>query len=115
MPRVCKRYKRPYLGGRLCPVLDRSRRREAARGGGEFHGPCPKPPYVAALIASTGKIGRLKMIFDELDGYAGGTYEATIPVTRGFITLLRPEYRSAFVVSRGSVRVCNSTCLSGRP
>lgn len=103
----------------LCPILAESRRSEAARGGGDgvFDGPCAEPPYNMTLLAPGGKVTTLKVTFQELDGYAGGTYEVWVPVTRRLIALVAERFRSDFALSASPPRACNSNvdCVEGSP
>lgn len=102
----------------LCPVLAEARRRVARRGGGGFSGPCPAPPYAVGLLAgSGGRVDTLSIVFDELDGYAGGEYRISLPVTPRLASLLRESYRPAFTTSEAGPRACNSNlgddCVEG--
>jgi hypothetical protein len=91
-----------------CPSLARARAAVAEASGGYNRSPCPDPPYGAALLAGAdGRIDTLKITYSELDGYAGGTYEAYIPVTPTLLGLLRERYKAAFTLSGASARVCN--------
>jgi len=104
------------LADRLCPVLAEARRREFARPHGNFAGRCPNPPFNAAPISFSGKIRWVKVTMDELDGYAGGTYEIWIPVKARLAGLVKARYRSAFAATAGRVRVCNTNlpaCVRG--
>lgn len=100
----------------LCPVLLESRRREAARGNGFFTGPCTEPPYNMTLLAASGRVTTLKVTFTELDGYAGGTYEVYVPVTRRLLAVVAERFRAGFALSASPPRACNSNvgCVEGR-
>jgi hypothetical protein len=103
------------IAARLCPVLAQARAREFSRSGGRFNGPCPAAPYAASLPATHGRIDRLIVRFDELDGYAGGTYDVYVPVTARLRAMVRPELRTAFRASASAARACNSnlgTCVT---
>jgi hypothetical protein len=96
------------IGALLCPVLAEARRREAARGGGGFSGPCAAPPYDFTLLAAGRQVTTLKITFTELDGYAGGTYEVHVPVTERLRALVTERFRTSFAVSASPARACNS-------
>ncbi|HEX8124059.1 MAG TPA: hypothetical protein VF548_00585 [Allosphingosinicella sp.] len=96
------------IGAQLCPVLAEARRREAARGGGFFRGPCTPPPYDFTLLGAGGQVTTLKITFNELDGYAGGTYEVHLPVTERLRALVAKRFRTSFAVSGSPARACNS-------
>jgi hypothetical protein len=103
----------------LCPILAEPRRVEAARGGGDgvFNGPCAGPPYNMTLLAAGGRVTTLKVTFTELDGYAGGTYEVYVPVTRRLLALVAERFRAGFALSESPPRACNSNvgCVEGLP
>lgn len=106
------------IRGQLCPILAESRRRLAARGGTTFDGPCAEPAYeTLTLIAPGGRVTALKMIFNGLDGYAGGTYEIYVPVSRRLLALVADRFRADFALSDSTPRACNSNlgCVDGRP
>lgn len=103
----------------LCPVLAEARRRVSGRAGGEYGGQCPGPPYAVGLRAgSTGGVDTLTIVFDELDGYAGGEYRIALPVTSRLVALLREAYRPAFRPSAASPTACNPNlperCVLGK-
>lgn len=103
----------------LCPILAESRRRQAARGDGDgvFNGPCAEPPYNMTLLAAGGHATTLKVTFNELEGYAGGTYEVWVPVTPRLRALVAERFRADFALSASPPRACNSNvgCVDGRP
>jgi hypothetical protein len=104
------------LADRLCPVVARARRRVSAHAHGRLDVRCPKPPFNAAPISFSGKIRWVKVTMDELDGYAGGTYEVWIPVTARLAGFVNARYRNAFAATVGRVRVCNANfpaCVRG--
>lgn len=103
------------MRAQLCPVLRESRRLLAARGNGFFDGPCTEPPYDMTLVATGGRVTRLKVTFSELDGYAGGTYEVYVPVTPRLLALVADRFRPSFALSDSPARACNSNvgCVDG--
>ena len=103
----------------LCPILAEARRREAARGDGDgvFNGPCAEPPYNMTLPAAGRHATTLKVTFNELEGYAGGTYEVWVPVTPRLRALVAERFRAGFALSASPPRACNSNvgCVEGSP
>ena len=97
---------------RLCPVLIELRRSRKPT----FNGRCEEPPYYGvALLADGGRVTRLKVTFNELEGYAGGTYMVYVPVTRRLLGLVTERFRAAFALSTSPPRACNNDvdCLEG--
>jgi hypothetical protein len=68
-----------------------------------------------ALLADGGRVTRLKVTFNELEGYAGGTYMVYVPVTRRLLGLVTERFRAAFALSTSPPRACNNDvdCLEG--
>ncbi|HLL29804.1 MAG TPA: hypothetical protein VK403_02300 [Allosphingosinicella sp.] len=98
----------------LCPALSELRR---SRNRG-FDGRCEEPPYYAmTLLAAGGRVTRLKVTFNELEGYAGGTYMVYVPVTRRLLDLVAERFRAGFAVSASPPRACNNDadCVERRP
>lgn len=98
----------------LCPALNELRRSRNQ----EFNGRCEEPPYHSmALLASGGRVTRLKVTFTELEGYAGGTYMVYVPVTRRLLGLVAERFRPGFAVSASLPRACNNDvdCVETRP
>jgi hypothetical protein len=98
----------------LCPALIELRR---SRNRG-FNGRCEEPPYhTLALLAAGGRVTTLKVTFNELEGYAGGTYMVYVPVTRRLLELVAERFRAGFAVSAAPPRACNNDvdCIERRP
>jgi hypothetical protein len=100
----------------LCPILAEARRNAAEDG--VFNGRCQEPPYdTMALLAAGGRVTTLKITFTELEGYAGGTYQVYVPVTRRLLDLMAERFRAAFALSASPPRACKNElgCVEGRP
>lgn len=98
----------------LCPALNELRRSRNPT----FNGPCQEPPYESmALLAADGRATRLKLTFNELEGYAGGTYMVYVPVTRRLLDLVAERFRAGFALSAAPPRACNNdvSCVEKRP
>lgn len=98
----------------LCPALNELRR---SRNRG-FNGRCQEPPYDSVtLLAAGGRVTSLKVTFNELEGYAGGTFTVQVPVTRRLLGLVAERFRSGFALSASPPRACNNdvVCVERRP
>jgi hypothetical protein len=99
----------------LCPGLIELRRSRNP----SFNGRCEEPPYdnVVTLLAAGGRVTTLKVTFNELDGYAGGTYQVYVPVTQRLLDLVAQRFRTAFALSASPPRACNTgeDCIERRP
>lgn len=98
----------------LCPGLIELRRSRNS----EFNGRCEEPPYdTVTLLAAGGRVTTLKVTFNELDGYAGGTYMVYVPVTRRLLDLVAERFRAGFALSTSPPRTCNNDehCVERRP
>jgi hypothetical protein len=98
----------------LCPALNELRRSRSS----EFAGRCEEPPYhTMTLLAAGGRVTTLKVTFAELEGYAGGTYMAYVPVTRRLLDLVAERFRAGFALSASPPRACNNDvdCVERRP
>ena len=98
----------------LCPGLIELRRSNNS----EFNGRCEEPPYdTVTLLAAGGRVTTLKVTFNELDGYAGGTYMVYVPVTRRLLDLVAERFRADFALSPSPPRACNNDvdCVEKRP
>jgi hypothetical protein len=90
-------------------------RRRRNRG---FDGRCEEPPYeTMTLLAAGGRLTTLKVTFNELEGYAGGTYMVYVPVTRRLLDLVAERFRAGFALSASPPRACNNDvdCVERRP
>jgi hypothetical protein len=102
------------IRNQLCPALIELRRSRNS----EFSGRCEEPPYdTMTLLAARGRVTTLKVTFNELDGYAGGTYTVDVPVTRRLLDLVAQRFRAGFALSASPPRACNNDedCVERRP
>jgi hypothetical protein len=98
----------------LCPALNELRRSRNSM----FNGRCEEPPYeTMTLLAEGGRVTRLKVTFNELEGYAGGVYTAYVPVTRRLLGLVAERFRADFAFSPSPPKACNNDedCVEKRP
>jgi len=90
------------VNARFCPALREAR--DTALGG--RHEDCPDLYFVRLIPGGDGRIARLHLSFDPIDGLEDGQFDVEVPVTPAFIEALQRSYRSAFVASEGTVTVC---------
>lgn len=90
-----------------CKALDdeRVRRAGSVDKDGPF-GQCPKLGELTLLLGSTSraKIDRLGLVADQYvaGSYAEGRYVITLPVTSSILAIVKPAYRTAFAIGRGT-------------
>jgi hypothetical protein len=87
----------------FCPALRQAR--DAALGG--RHEDCPNDYFARLIPGAEGRIDRLRLSFDPLDGLDDGRFDVEIPVTPGLIERFRRQYRPAFAASDGPVAACH--------
>ena len=92
------------VNSQFCGALRRAR--DAALGAGG-HEDCPNLYFARLIPAADGRIGRLHLSFDPIDGLDEGQFDVEIPVTVDLIAALQRGYRGAFAVSDGPVTTCH--------
>ena len=85
-------------------AAERSKRREGEKLGGEFDA-CPKFSDLAVAPVDSDGDGRFDAIAYVASPYVAGPYvegkyEIVLPVTKGIIAALKPQYRSSFEAQR---------------
>ena len=93
---------RTLVNALFCPTLRQAR--DAALGG--RHEDCPNDYFARLVPGSDGRISRLHLSFDPMDGLDDGQFDVEIPVTSVLIESLRRPYRPAFAASDGPVAAC---------
>ena len=92
-----------FINGQFCGALRQAR--DSALGGG--HQDCPDLYFARLLPGSDGRISRVRLGFDPMDGLEDGQFDVEIPVTPATIALLRRPLRGAFAPSDGPVTACH--------
>ncbi len=88
----------------FCPALRQARNAALGLGG---HEDCPDFYFARLIPGSDGRIGRLRLVFDPLDGLDDGRFDVEIPVTPLLIESLQRPYRPAFAPSDAPVTACH--------
>jgi hypothetical protein len=91
------------VNARFCPALREAR--DAALGG--RHEDCPDLYFARLIAGADGRIARLHLGFDPIDGLDEGQFDVEVPVTTEIIAALRRPFRSAFVASEGAITTCH--------
>lgn len=86
----------------FCPTLRQAR--EAALGGP--HEDCPNDYFARLIPGGDGRIARLHLSFDPMDGLDDGQFDVEIPVTPALIESLERQFRPAFAASDGPATAC---------
>jgi hypothetical protein len=93
---------RNLVNALFCPAFRQAR--DAALGG--RHEDCPDDYFARLVPGSDGRIGRLHLSFDPIDGPDDGQFDVEIPVTPALIESLQRQYRPAFAASEAPVTTC---------
>jgi hypothetical protein len=95
----------------FCPALRQAR--DAALGPGG-HEDCPDDYFARLIAGSDGRISRLRLVFDPLDGPDDGRFDVEIPVSPRLILSLQRPFRPAFAASDGPATACHRAS-AGQP
>ena len=92
------------VNGQFCSALRRAR--DAALGGTPRED-CPDLYFARLLAGTDGRIDRLHLSFDPIDGVDDGQFDVEIPVTAMLIAQIQRPFRAAFAASDRPVTVCH--------
>ena len=87
----------------FCPALRQAR--DAALGGENED--CPNTYFARLMAGGDGRISRVHLSFDPMDGLDDGRFDVEIPVAPALIGSLQRPFRSAFAASDGPVTACH--------
>ena len=102
---------RALVNALFCPALRRAR--DAALGPGG-HEDCPDDYFARLIPGSDGRISRLRLVVDPLDGPDDGRFDVEIPVTSRLVDSLERPFRPAFAASDGPATACRRAS-AGQP
>jgi hypothetical protein len=79
--------------------------------GAEGHEDCPDFYFARLLAGRDGRISRLRLTFDPMDGVDVGRFDVDLPVTTALIERLERSLRAAFAPSDEPVTTCHRDSL----